>query len=300
MISIKKIQEYQLKRLIKKAFVKIFKQRNLLDDEGYYPKVLNIDFEEYGIIVYINLVGVCSYSELENQLEYIQTVFKAYEVNLRVIEGICKVSIYTDSLEPKTYLKTGLEPYECLLGFNYEGNIIADMRITPHLLITGLSGQGKTEMAKAIIKNLQYNSDVVLVNAFKDDFKAYRGRFINGEVNILYFLKTLLQSEFKRNKPMYIVIDELLSLAKNKEINKSIMELLAIGRHFNIFLIGISVEGTKEQLKFKSLFNARVCFRMLEESSYRTVLGCSVDGSLQKQEFYLYSDGLYKGRTFDN
>lgn len=300
MISIKKIQEYQLKRLIKKAFVKIFNQRKITDDEDYYPKVKSIEFQEYGIIVYINLTGVCSYEELEKQLNFIKTVFKAYEINLKVIEGICKISIYTDSLEPKSYLKQVLEPYECLLGFNYEGNIIADMRITPHLLITGLSGQGKTEMAKTIIRNLQYNADVVIVNAFKNDFKDYRGRFINGEVNILYFLKTLLQSEIKRDKPMYIVIDELLVLVKNKEITKAITDLLAIARHYNIFLIGISQEGTKEQLKFKSLFNARVCFRLLEESSYRTILGCSVEGSLQKQDFYLYSDGLYRGRTFDN
>lgn len=155
-------------------------------------------------------------------------------------------------------------------------------------------------MAKTIIRNLQYNAYVVLVNAFKDDFKTYRGRFINGDVNILNFLKTLLQSEIKRNKPMYVVIDELLVLNKNKEISKAITDLLAIARHYNIFLIGISQEGTKEQLKFKSLFNTRVCFRLLEESSYRTVLGCSVEGELKKQEFYLYSNGLYKGRTFDN
>ena len=299
-MGIKKIQEYQLKRLVKKAFIKIFKQRKLLDDEGYYPKVMSVNFEEHGIIVYIDLIGVCSYSELEKELEYIKTVFKAYEVNLKVIEGICKVSIYTDSLEPKIYSRKVLGPYECLLGFNYEGNIIADMRITPHLLISGLSGQGKTEMAKTIIKNLQNNADIVLVNAFRNDFKAYTGRFINKEVNILLFLKSTLESKIERSRPLYIVIDELLVLIKNKEISKCIMDLLAIARHYNIFLIGISQEGTKEQLKFKNLFNTRVCFKMLEESSYRTVLGCSVDGSLQKQDFYLYSDGLYKGRTFDN
>ena len=118
------------------------------------------------------------------------------------------------------------------------------------------------------------------------------------EGNILFNLKILLESKIERNKPMYIVIDELLSLTKNKEINKTIMELLTIARHFNVFIIGISQDGTKENLKFKNLFNARVCFRMIEDSSYKTVLGCNIEDKLQKQEFYLYSDGLYKGRTF--
>lgn len=300
MISIKKIQDYQLKRLVKKAFIKIFKQRRLVDDEGYYPKVIDVNFNEYGLVTYINLLGVCSYEELERQLNFIKTVFKAYEVDLKVIDGICKISIYLSTLEPKSYYKQNLEPYECLLGFNYEGNIIADMRITPHILIAGLSGQGKTEMAKTIIRNLQGKADIILLNAFKSDFKTYTGRFIVGEVNILLFLKSALESKIKRSRPMYIIIDELLVLTKNKEISKCITDLLAIARHYNIFLIGISQEGTKEQLKFKSLFNTRVCFRLLEESSYRTVLGCSVEGELKKQEFYLYSNGLYKGRTFDN
>ena len=87
---------------------------------------------------------------------------------------------------------------------------------------------------------------------------------------------------------MYLIIDELLTLTKNKEINKILMELLAVARHFNIFVIGIAQEGTKENLKFKNLFNARVCFKMIEDSSYKTVLGCSVEEQLQKQEFYLF------------
>lgn len=300
MISIKKIQDYQLKRLTKKAFIKIFKQRKLLDDEGRSPKVISVIFNEYGLTVYIDLIGVCSYEELEKQLNFIKTVFKAQMIKMDIIEGNCILDIRLSKLKPKNYYKQNLESYECLLGFNYEGNIIVDMRITPHILITGLSGQGKTEMAKTIIRNLQGKADIVVINAFRDDFKNYKNKFINEECNILKYLQVLLQTKIKRKRPLYLVIDELLVLTKNKEISKAITDFLAIARHFDIFIIGISQEGTKEQLKFKSLFNTRVCFRLLEESSYRTVLGCSIDEKLQKQEFYLYSTELYKGRTFNN
>lgn len=134
MINIKSFKDYRLKKYIKKAFIKIFKERKLIDSEGYYPKVIDVNFNEYGLVTYINLLGVCSYEELEKQLNFIKTVFKAYEIDLKVIEGICKVSIYTDSLESKSYYKQILEPYKCLLGFNYEGVITVDMRITPHIL----------------------------------------------------------------------------------------------------------------------------------------------------------------------
>ena len=244
------------------------------------------------------MVGVCSYEELEKQLDFIKTVFKAYRVEFSLIEGNCNLMIYTEPLDIKSYSKVILEPYGLLLGYNYTGNIVVDMRETPHLLITGLSGQGKTYMTKTIIKNLEGLADVILINAFKSDFKDFKGRLILEEYNIILNFKNFLESKIERNKPLYIIIDELLTLTRNKEINKILMDLLAVARHYNIFIIGIAQEGTKENLKFKNLFNARVCFKMIEDSSYKTVLGCSVQDQLNKQEFYLYSDGLYKGRTF--
>lgn len=297
-MSFQKLRDYQLKRLIKKAFKKIFMDRKIQDNEEYIPVVKEVQILENGISVIIDLQGICSYEEFQKQLNFIKTVFKAYEVDYGVIEGDCKLVMYLDQLEVKSYSKVTLEPYELLLGYNYQGNIIVDMRETPHLLISGLSGQGKTYMAKTIIKNLEGSADIILINAFKNDFKGYKGRLILEECNILLNLKNFLESKIERNRPMYIVIDELLTLTRNKEINKILMDLLAIARHFNIFIVGISQEGTKEALKFKNLFNARVCFKMVEDSSYKTVLGCSVEEQLQKQEFYLYSNGLYKGRTF--
>ena len=70
------------------------------------------------------------------------------------------------------------------------------------------------------------------------------------------------------------------------------------GRHNKIYLIGVIQTATKEELKFKTMFNSRCTFKQLEESSYRVVLGCSVDDKLQKREFYLYTNDLYKGKTY--
>lgn len=295
----KNLSDYRLKKIIKKAFRKIFYERNIMDSDGYIPVVKKIDIKEYGMVLIVDLQGICSYSKFENELDFIKTVFKAYKVDFSVINGDCKLAIYTEPLAPKNFYKVNLEPYELLLGYNYEGNIIADMRICPHLLVTGLSGQGKSYMLKSTIKNLQDSADVVLINAFKSDFKDFRGRFIIGERNVLSFLKSLLEVKIQRNKPIYIVIDELLTLIRNKEIGEIIAQLLAIGRHYNIFLICIAQQGTKESVKFKNLFNARVCFKFIEDSSYKAVLGVVVAEQLEKQEFYFYGEGLYKGRTFE-
>ena len=174
--------------------------------------------------------------------------------------------------------------------------ITVDMRTTPHLLCCGLSGQGKSRCIEYAIKD----KDVVLLNAFEDDFKNIKARRIIGNENILHYLETLVREPYKRDKPLYIVIDELLVCCMDKKINNAIKDLLAIGRHYNVFVIGIAQRGTKTDLSFKDLFNSRMTFRQVEESSYRAILGVSVEErNLKKREFIIMSDDVYYGRSYD-
>ena len=108
-----------------------------------------------------------------------------------------------------------------------------------------------------------------------------------------------MENPYKREKPFFIVIDELLVLSAQKDISRAIMNLLSVARHFNLYLVGVSQRGTKQDLSYKDLFNSRACFRMVDNSSYGAVLGCNIDETLVKREFLLYSDSVYKGRTFD-
>ena len=173
--------------------------------------------------------------------------------------------------------------------------ITVDMNVTPHLLCCGLSGQGKSKCIEYAVRG----KDVVLLNAFEDDFKSIKARRIIGNENILHYLEMLVREPYKRDKPLYIVIDELLVCCMDKKISNAIKDLLAIGRHYNVFVIGIAQRGTKTDLSFKDLFNARMTFRQVEESSYRAILGVSVEErNLKKQEFILMSDDVHFGRTY--
>lgn len=200
------------------------------------------------------------------------------------------------------YLNRPVGGYELKVGYKnmvvLRKPIIVDMRVTPHLFVCGLSGNGKTKMVEYAIQN----KNCVLINSFKKDFKTIGAVRIIGKDKILEYLKGLLNSmklRDEKSKPFYVVIDELLVLCMDKNITRVITDILAIGRHYNIFLIGISQIGTKEVVKFKDLFNARICFKQVEESSYRTVLGYSPeDTHLKKREFYLYGEEIAKGYTY--
>lgn len=178
--------------------------------------------------------------------------------------------------------------------------IVIDMLVTPHVFVSGLSGQGKSKMVEYMLRD----KNVILINAFEDDYISLGAvRRVNGNDNILDFLNylsSILRNRNRNSKPLYLCIDELLVLCYDKKISHHLFALLCTARHFNIFIIGISQIGTKESVKFKDLFNTRISFRQVEESSYRAVLGYSPeDKHLIKQEFYLYSDKILKGFTYD-
>lgn len=193
-----------------------------------------------------------------------------------------------------------LDQYSLLIGYSgslLKKQIIVNMKITPHVLVCGLSGSGKSKMVESAIAD---KKNIVLLNVFEDDFTSTRGRRVNGNDNILKYLQDLIKEPYKRQEPLYIVIDELLVLCMDKKVNKAIADLLAVGRHYNIFVIGISQRGEKTELPYKNLFNSRVCFRQVEESSYRAILGFSPeDKKIRHREFYLYSDEISKGKTYD-
>ena len=173
--------------------------------------------------------------------------------------------------------------------------IIIDMKLTPHLLVCGLSGQGKSKCIEYAMKNKK----CILLNAFRDDFSSINCLRINDINKILTFLENI--KDKYQEKPLFIVIDEMLVLCMNKKISKGILDLLATGRHYNIFIIGIAQRGTKQDIPFKDLFNARLTFRQVEQSSYGAILGYYPEENfkLNKQEFILYSDDIYRGRTYD-
>ena len=175
--------------------------------------------------------------------------------------------------------------------------ITIDMNIDSHVLIIGLSNCGKSKLAEGMLQG----KSVTIVNAFPEDFPTLKGQRIVGEDEILNYLEHVLDGRTNESKVHYLLIDEMLVLMRNKKIEKALAELLAVARHYNLYIIALGQEGTREVIKCKNLFNVRICMKQLEESSFRTVLGCSVeDRFLKQREFYIVDNqGLRKGKTYD-
>lgn len=295
----------QRKRIkkIKLQLVTVITELNLFNSLNDCPYNLQLKFNDYGFEASLNISGICDYSKIEKNISFIKDCFGAVVVESSNDRGNVILRVFTEELVQLDYKRTLLAPTTLLLGYNYKNSITTDMLISPHLLISGLSGQGKTGQLRIIISNLIGIADIYLINCFKHDFKGFNDiKFINGNEEILKFLEDFKANEFKdHNRPIYIIFEELMTLSEDKKIQKLIKEFLCICRHYNIFIIGLIQVCRAEDFKAKTFFNSRVSFKQMDRSSYAVALGSTGDmQELGQRKFYSKgSNGLEKGTTYN-
>ena len=176
-------------------------------------------------------------------------------------------------------------------------SMIINNKLSPHTIIVGNSGQGKSKLAEYLVKG-RNDINVTLINCYSDDFASLTNVKRMTEIaEIMEYLGNVLNTAHK--KPLYLIVDEVLALSmQDKKVNKLLTTIVAKGRHHGVFLIVIAQYGTREELPFKNLVGNRIAFNMIEESNYKTILGFSPEiTQLQAREFcYLSSNGTGRSR----
>lgn len=269
----------------------------ILSNNEIQAKITEIDLLDRSIKYTLKLS--CDVQDMEKIKGYLLSVYQAYSIEYRYNMGMLEIFIFIEEFEDIPFsLKESLNQYQLLLGYDKNGdNLICDMKKTCHIIISGLSGTGKSCCVRMMVEQLEYSkANVIVLNGYREDYPKFKGRFIIGE-DIKDFLDNLYNNLYYHKIPLYLVVEEMQTL-QDKAISELLKKLLSIGRHYNIFIIGVIQEATKENCKFKSLFNARCTFRQIDTSSIQVVLGCNIENKLRKREFALFTDDLYYGKTF--
>lgn len=269
-----------------------------LEMENY--KIIKKDTTSVGQKLTIKLDPKGTTEELKKCQEQIEKVYGAKAI-IKDIPFSDKAEIELIENEPKDliYRPIDLKPTQLLIGYDYkEEPIIVDMLINPHIGVTGLSNNGKSKCIELALRNNK-GADIHLINCMNTDFIGIGSKRVNGNDEILEYLENKVSETTRRNKPLLIVIDEYNVLSRTKGIDKAIQDLLSQARHRNTYVICIMQLGNKEDCKFKNLFNCRLCFRSIDQSTIRAFLGCSVeDIELKQREFIIYHQQLVKGKTY--
>ncbi|WP_322384714.1 hypothetical protein, partial [Clostridium perfringens] len=221
-------KEYkEIKRVIKKLDY-LYDEKNIYNSTGEKPKINDIKITDYGYYVTLDIEGITTYSALESLSEYIKSLFKAYHVELSSNKGnIVNLDIINKEVDELKHETISLEPTKLICGYDLKGNpLVVDMLKTPHIGVVGTSLSGKSKCIEGALKTLR-GVDITLVNCFRDDFTGIIADRINGNENILEYLKRVVENKTIRPKPYYIVIDEYNTLSNIKGIDKIIQELLS-------------------------------------------------------------------------
>ena len=276
-------------RQYKKQLNKLLKDQNIKVKSIFYLNG-NIGYRAFFKYRDVDLI------KLNFLKPYVNKIFGCDKADFTLMDnGALILSIYKPQ-EFLDYKQVQLQDRELLLGYNQEGYIIADMGKYPHLLISGLSNQGKSKMIYYMLKNLGDMANILVLNGFKEDYKGFT--LVQGTKAIQRRIEAILKDKEIRIKPLYLILEEMQSINKDKKLQEQLKELLSMGRHYNIYCIGIIQNATKENCSFKDLFNCRCSFRQIDSSSYSVCLGTSVEKGLEQREFYFLDSNLVKGYTF--
>lgn len=189
----------------------------------------------------------------------------------------------------------GLDEYDKLVTFDFDKE--------KSLLVTGVSGTGKTNLFNDIIMNILINYSnvkVVILDSQGINYNLYNDvcEVVNKEEDIIVKIN-LLRREFEdrvknntRDK-MVLFIDEIYEILKlDNSVKDDINYLLEVGSTMGIYLV-VSTDSVLEDDTY-DLFNkdnvSKISFYLTSRGEYNMFLGKAIRDNLGKDGMYLDND----------
>lgn len=269
--------------------------------ELYFPKFYIKQFKNE-IQIYIKLDGSKfqkEFLELESKLEYI------FKIELQDKQVIDEFVIYTLS---KFSLKDRLNFNENNLEDNIRlmRNVIWEFRKSPHALIAGGTGAGKSYLIfyliKEILKKGYYLNiiDPKISDLTKLGYVSKKNLVVYEKSQIIYLLEDVIEimdSRYKQMleindnfgedyvayglKPYFLIFDELLAFIsmldnkEKKEVMSKLTNIVVKGRQAGVFVIFATQRPDTDVLdgKVRDQLGLRIALGSLSEDGYKMVFG---------------------------
>lgn len=227
----------------------------------------------------------------------------------KISESIIEITVQNMKKEPLT-LKELLSEYKkdstfkLALGMDEKDNIVYfDFDKEKSLLVTGVTGTGKTNLFNNIIMNilLNYeNTKIIILDSQGINYNTYDKLYevINNEEKIIERIKEL-RKEFEQKvitgekEKTIVLIDEIYEILNiDSSIKDDINYLLEIGYQANIHLV-VSTDSVLEDNTydlFKKDNVSKLSFYLTSRGEYNLFMGRVVNEQL-------HNDGMYIGQN---
>lgn len=194
--------------------------------------------------------------------------------------------------------------FKVMLGVDEKDNpVYFDFDKEKSLLVTGVTGIGKTNLFNNIIMNILINYPnvkVIILDSQSINYNQYNDIYevVNKEQDIIDRIRSL-RKEFEEriktgnNERVVVFIDEIYEILKlDNNIKNDINYLLELGSMANIHLV-VSTDSVLEEDTY-NIFNrdnvAKIAFYLTSRGEYNMFIGKVVKDSLNNDGLYLDSD----------
>jgi S-DNA-T family DNA segregation ATPase FtsK/SpoIIIE len=274
--------------------------------DGTKPVIAAKRKTEYGWHLVVNLPPGISFKKVKEDKHCFQDAVNGW-IDLEWKHGKCHMNIQLGDLpeyieyqfNPADYSKMFLP---IPIGYSRTKLIVLDLPDSPHMLIAGATGGGKTSLINSIIHSVLHTTIVIMIDLKRVDFAYLEGHILVATTNPeALAVLTALTKEFYRRTDILrkykvkkwsllpeelpyivVVVDEIAELSK--ECFTLLDGLVRLARATGISVIAASQRTSVQVIPgdTRSNFLARICFRVGSETDSRVVLGedCGLAGQL--------------------
>ncbi|GAB6178960.1 hypothetical protein JCM14036_02790 [Desulfotomaculum defluvii] len=223
-------------------------------------------------------------------------------VDINKVKGFAHMNISTGSMENFYPYLWNPEPYSKMdlpvpIGFDSGGKLVVyDLTQSPHLLIAGVPGFGKSNFLHVLIHSLLPKALVAVIDPKRLEFAYLKNHcaLARNEVEGLAMVKSLNKEmerridvleaagvekiqQYKGEMPFIVLVIDEVAEIEDEETIHYIDRIVRLARAVGISVVAATQRPSKKLKIFKDdtrdMFLARLCYQMADEISSRMVLG---------------------------
>lgn len=263
------------------------------------PRLISKRKTAYGWHLVFHLPPGISFNQIKRQKEFFENSTNSW-IDMEWKNGKVQMNIQCGTLPNSVLYKWDPQPYKKMylpvpIGLTQKGMEVLDLAESPHLLVAGVPGFGKSNFLHVLIHSLLDVTMIGIIDMKRLEFAYLREycALARNEKEALSLMKALNKEMERRidilehmgivkvqdypgdDMPFIVlVIDEIAEITE-ETVLYYIDRIVRLARAVGISVVGATQRPSTSVIKgdTRAMFQARLCFQVADELNSRMVLG---------------------------